>query len=81
MQDRYDRYLESVGGLPYRNKVAAVIEQEDTPRSLPFQLDLLRQVGFVQVDILHKNACYAAFGAFKSALYTNQPSGKILILR
>jgi tRNA (cmo5U34)-methyltransferase len=30
-----------------------------------FQLDLLRQVGFQQVEILHKNSCFAAFGGIK----------------
>jgi tRNA (cmo5U34)-methyltransferase len=30
-----------------------------------YQLDLLREVGFSQVEVLHKNACFAAFGALK----------------
>ena len=30
-----------------------------------FQLDLLRTVGFAQVEVLHKNSCFAAFGAIK----------------
>ena len=50
----------------YRDQVFAYIEKEDTPRSLMFQLDLLREVGFSQVDVLHKNACFAAFGAVKT---------------
>ena len=40
--------------------------KEDTPRPLMFQLDLLRQVGFSQVEVLHKNVCFAAFGAVKT---------------
>ena len=40
----------------------AYVEKEDTPRPLLFQLDLLRQVGFAQVEVLHKNVCFAAFG-------------------
>ena len=32
---------------------------------LPFQLNLLRQAGFRQVEVLHKNVCFAAFGALK----------------
>ena len=31
-----------------------------------FQLDLLRSVGFGSVEVLHKNICFAAFGAMKS---------------
>jgi tRNA (cmo5U34)-methyltransferase len=46
--------------------VFAYVEREDTPRPLPFQLDLLRQAGFAQVEVLHKNVCFAAFGAVKS---------------
>ena len=44
----------------------AYVEKEDTPRPLTFQLDLLREVGFAQVDVLHKNVCFAAFGAVKA---------------
>ena len=43
----------------------AYIEQEDTPRSLVDQLDWLRRVGFRQVEVLHKNSVFAAFGAVK----------------
>jgi tRNA (cmo5U34)-methyltransferase len=46
--------------------VFAYIDKEDTPRPLLFQLDLLRRVGFAQVEVLHKNVCFAAFGACKS---------------
>jgi hypothetical protein len=35
---------------------------EDSPRPLMFQLELPRAVGFSQVDILHKNGCFVAFG-------------------
>jgi tRNA (cmo5U34)-methyltransferase len=43
------------------------MEHEDTPRSLLFQIDLLREVGFQQIETLHENNCFAAFGAIKSA--------------
>jgi hypothetical protein len=45
--------------------VFAYVEKVDTPRPLLFQLDLLRHVGFSQVEVLHKNVCFAAFGALK----------------
>lgn len=67
MWERYGEYLESVGGIEYRDKVFSYIEQEDSPRPVTFQLDLLREVGFSQVDILHKNSCFAAFGAVKNS--------------
>ena len=66
MDALYGRYLEKVGGSQYKDKVMAVIDQEDSPQTLPFQLKLLRKVGFTQVEVLHKNAAYAAFGAIKS---------------
>lgn len=65
MCERYGEYLTRLKGSEYRDRVFAYIEQEDTPRPLPFQLDLLREVGFREVEILHKNSCFAAFGAIK----------------
>ena len=67
MWDRYDRYLTSVGGSDYKDKVFATIDREDSPRPVTYQLELLRKVGFAQVELLHKNACFAAFGAIKAA--------------
>jgi tRNA (cmo5U34)-methyltransferase len=66
MWRRYGEYLTQVRDEAYRDQVFAYVEEEDTPRSLAFQLDLLREVGFSQVDVLHKNSCFAAFGAVKN---------------
>ena len=65
MWDRYGEYLTTVDGPEYRDKVLAYIDKEDSPRPVTFQLDLLRQVGFTRVELLHKNSCFAAFGAVK----------------
>jgi len=65
MWSRYGEYLEAQGGPEYRQKVFDYIEKEDSPRPVPFQLDLLRKVGFRTVDLLHKNGSFAAFGAVK----------------
>ena len=65
MWQRYAAYLVETGGEVYQQKVFASIEKEDTPRSVLFQLDLLRKVGFQRVELLHKNSCFAAFGAMK----------------
>ena len=35
------------------------------PRSLTYQLDLLRRVGFARTEVLHKNGCFAAFGGIR----------------
>ena len=65
MWERYGDYLSSQGGDAYRDKVFAYIDEEDTPQSLVFQTRLLGKVGFRYVEILHKNTCFAAFGAMK----------------
>lgn len=66
MRRRYGEYLTRLKDDAYRDHVFAYVEKEDTPRPLLFQLDLLRQVGFSQVEVLHKNVCFAAFGAVKA---------------
>ncbi|MBL8810876.1 MAG: class I SAM-dependent methyltransferase [Planctomycetaceae bacterium] len=66
MWARYGDYLASVGGDEYRDKVFAYIDVEDSPRPVTYQLELLRSVGFRRVDLLHKNSCFAAFGAVKA---------------
>ncbi len=65
MWERYGDYLCTIGGIDYRDKVFEWIDKEDSPRSVGYQMELLRQAGFRYVDILHKNSCYAAFGAVK----------------
>ena len=65
MHRRYGEYLTGLRDEAYREHVVAYVEKEDTPRPLLFQLDLLRHVGFSQVEVLHKNVCFAAFGAVK----------------
>jgi len=65
MWRRYGEYLAQVKDAQYRDDVFAYIEKEDSPRPLLFQIDLLREVGFHSVEILHKNSCFAAFGAIK----------------
>ena len=65
MWHRYGEYLTALRDEAYKDHVFAYVEREDTPRPLVFQLDLLRRVGFSDVDVLHKNGCFAAFGAAK----------------
>jgi len=65
MWNRYGEYLRSVGGESYRDKVFDYIDKEDSPRPVTYQMDLLRKVGFKHVELLHKNSCFAAFGAIK----------------
>ncbi len=67
MWERYGEYLCSIAGEAYKEKVFEYIDKEDSPRPVTYQLDLLRKVGFVHVELLHKNSCFAAFGAIKNS--------------
>ena len=66
MWQQYGDYLAGLGGEAYREKVFAYVDREDSPRPVTFQLDLLRRVGFGQVELLHKHSNFAAFGAVKT---------------
>jgi len=65
MWERYGEHLESIGGSEYRDKVFEYIDKEDSPRSLSYQMELMKRVGFKTVDVLHKNSCFAAFLGIK----------------
>jgi tRNA (cmo5U34)-methyltransferase len=65
MWRRYGEYLTGLKGPAYRDQVFAYVEAEDTPRPLVWQLERLRAAGFAAVEVLHKNACFAAFGGVK----------------
>ncbi|HSU65509.1 MAG TPA: class I SAM-dependent methyltransferase [Tepidisphaeraceae bacterium] len=65
MWGRYGDYLANLKDAAYRDAVFAYLAQEDTPRSLMFQIDMLRRSGFDRIEILHKNSVFAAFGAVK----------------
>jgi tRNA (cmo5U34)-methyltransferase len=65
MWERYGQYLTGLKDEKYRDHVFAYTDQEDTPRDLIFQFDTLRFAGFNQIEVLHKNNCFAAFGAIK----------------
>jgi tRNA (cmo5U34)-methyltransferase len=62
---KYGEYLEGIGGKDYRRKVLDYIEKEDSPRSINFQLEVMKKVGFSVVEIFHKNLCFAVFGGIK----------------
>jgi len=40
-------------------------KSEDSPRTLSYQLNLMKQVGFLKTIVLHKHFNFAAFGAIK----------------
>ena len=61
MWKRYGDYLVGLKGPEYRETVFAYVDKEDTPRSLPFQLELLRTTGFAGYDVLHRNSVFACY--------------------
>lgn len=63
--ERYGDYLEKIGGKEYKQKVLTYIDKEDSPRSMTYQLELMKQLGFSKTEILHKNMCFGAFGGIK----------------
>ena len=64
-QERYGDFLVDLKDKAYQEHVFAYIEKEDSPRPLLFQLKMMEQVGFKDVDILHKNLCFSSFLGFK----------------
>jgi len=63
--EKYGDYLENLGGKEYRQKVLDYVSKEDSPRSLNYQLELMKKIGFRHTEILHKNLCFAAFAGVK----------------
>jgi len=68
MWDRYGQYLIGLKGEAYRDQVYEYALKEDSPRSVPEQLTCLSQAGFEQVELLHANTCFAAFGGLRAAV-------------
>ena len=67
MWDRYAAYLSALkgggeAGAAYVKAVFAYVEEEDTPKPLPYQMECMREAGFTGIDVLHKNGPFAAFG-------------------
>lgn len=64
-RERYGKYLTDLKDETYRNTVFDYIEKEDSPQTINYQMKLMEKVGFRKVELLHKNLCFAAFGAIK----------------
>lgn len=61
MWKQYGGYLTALRGEEYRDTVFAYIDKEDSPRSLNYQVELLRRSGFSSFDVLHRNSVFAAY--------------------
>ncbi|MCD7963840.1 MAG: class I SAM-dependent methyltransferase [Rikenellaceae bacterium] len=65
MWEKWFRYLDGIGMDIAHDYFRAHAEKEDTPRSIPFLLNLLTEVGFKDADILHKNSFFTIYGGIK----------------
>ena len=63
--ERYEDYLKGFYGKEKLQNLRDYVEKEDSPRTLNYQLELMKKVGFRNVDVLHKNLCVATFGGIK----------------
>ena len=65
MWERYEDFLREFLNEESLQNLRDYIEKEDTPRSLNYQLDLMKKAGFSSVEIFHKNMSIATFGGIK----------------
>ncbi len=65
VRQRWADYLDQLHGPVYRDQVLAYVEREDSPRPLGWQLERMRRVGFVDLDVLHVNGRFGSFGGVK----------------
>ncbi|MFO7658858.1 MAG: methyltransferase domain-containing protein [Bacteroidales bacterium] len=63
--ENYASFLRQNLGKGTERWVYEQMEKEDTPRSVNYQIDMLKSVGFEYTEILHKNMIFAAFGGIK----------------
>lgn len=64
-RERYGDYLTVLGGTGVPRQGAGLRGAGGFSRPLNYQLDLMREVGFREVEILHKNVCFAAYGGVR----------------
>lgn len=61
MWDYYRKFLVDTLGEPAAQGVFRVLDTEDSPRGLMWQIRLLERCGFSSIEIIHKHAAFAAF--------------------
>lgn len=67
MWSEYAAYLVELNGEEYQQTVFEYIAAEDSPFSLTQQLEMMKSAGFTKTEVVHKKACFAAYGAIKSS--------------
>ncbi len=64
-KERYAQYLTSLKGDGYKNHIFDCIEKEDTPETSSFIMKTMYDVGFSEVDIVHKNILFCLIYGLK----------------
>ncbi|MDR2642302.1 MAG: methyltransferase domain-containing protein [Planctomycetaceae bacterium] len=64
-KERYAEYLHNLKDQSYQKQIFESIDRSDTPETLQFIISTLADIGFVQIDIIHKNNVFAALAAVK----------------
>lgn len=59
-EKRYEEYLIQQDGETFQKHIFARIAKADTPESSSFIFQAMLRAGFLQVDIIHKNALFCA---------------------
>ena len=64
-QVRQERFLREALGDAEAERIMRSIAESDTPSSVEYQFDLLKELGFREVGLLHKNLVFCAYYALK----------------
>ena len=62
---RHEAFLREALGDAEAERIMRSVAESDTPSSLEYQFALLREVGFREVGLLHKNIVFGAYYAVK----------------
>lgn len=64
-RERYADFLADLKDRAFQEEVFRLIELSDTPETIDFQIRTLREAGFEQLDLVHKNMLYFSLVARK----------------
>ena len=64
-QERYAEYLKQLRDESYQQYVFDYIKKSDSPETISFIMESLHSCGFQKIDIIHKNAVFAALVGVK----------------
>lgn len=66
-RERYARFLADLKDKEFQETIFEMIERTDTPETIDFQMQTLRDVGFRHLDIVHKNMLFFVLVARKTS--------------